>query len=91
MDEAAEGLKTLLDGIENGSWVDIATGSLDIASSIASFGGPYGQIASVVLSFISMCIGLFGGTSGGQFFKEHYHQQFLKPSISIILKVLMFF
>ena len=54
----------VIDGIESESWVDIVTGSLDIAASIAMFGGPFGAGASTVLSFISTCIGLFGGTSG---------------------------
>ena len=64
LDGAAEGLSKVIDGIESGSWVDIVTGSLDIVAAIAMFGGPYGLVASTVLSFISTCIGLFGGTSG---------------------------
>ena len=64
MNDAAEGLLKVVDGIESESWVDIVTGSLDIVAAIAMFGGPFGAGASTVLSFISTCIGLFGGTSG---------------------------
>ena len=63
MNDAPEGLLKVIDGIDSEFWVDIVTGSLDIVVAIAMFRGPYGADASTVLSFISTCIRLFGGTS----------------------------
>ena len=64
LNDAAEGLLKVVDGIESESRVDIFTSSLDIVAAIAMFGGPYGAGASTVFSFTSTGITLFGGTSG---------------------------
>ena len=60
MNNAVTGIKSLKEKIESGDGINIASGVLDLVSSLAGFAGPYGLGVAAASDLVNSILGFFG-------------------------------